>query len=89
MNAPDIPRLRAKPTMKIRAAASSSASPPTACGAFSRIYFKALTGVPAVDIVAHRILWSLLFLALADLRSRAGGTSPAAFAEPKTLDARR
>jgi len=28
------------------------------------IYFKALTGVAAVDIVAHRILWSLPFLAL-------------------------
>jgi len=28
------------------------------------IYFKALDGVAAVDIVAHRILWSLPFLAL-------------------------
>ena len=28
------------------------------------IYFKALAGVGAVDIVAHRILWSLPFLAL-------------------------
>ena len=28
------------------------------------IYFKALSGVGAVDIVAHRILWSLPFLAL-------------------------
>ena len=27
------------------------------------IYFKALAGVPAIDIVAHRIVWSLLFLA--------------------------
>ncbi len=27
------------------------------------IYFKALGGVPATDIVAHRIVWSLLFLA--------------------------
>lgn len=28
------------------------------------IYFKALPGVPAIDIVAHRIVWSLPFLAL-------------------------
>jgi chloramphenicol-sensitive protein RarD len=28
------------------------------------IYFKALDGVPAVDIVAHRILWSIPFLAV-------------------------
>jgi chloramphenicol-sensitive protein RarD len=27
------------------------------------IYFKALKGVPAIDIVAHRIVWSLLVLA--------------------------
>ncbi len=27
------------------------------------IYFKALTGVPAIDIVAHRVLWSVPFLA--------------------------
>jgi chloramphenicol-sensitive protein RarD len=27
------------------------------------IYFKALAGVPAIDIVAHRIVWSLLVLA--------------------------
>ena len=28
------------------------------------VYFKSLTGVPAIDIVAHRIVWSLLFLAV-------------------------
>ncbi len=28
------------------------------------IYFKAIADVPAVDIVAHRVLWSLPFLAL-------------------------
>ena len=28
------------------------------------VYFKALIGVPAVDIVAHRVLWSVPFLAL-------------------------
>ena len=30
------------------------------------IYFKALAAVPAVDIVAHRMLWSLPFLACID-----------------------
>ena len=28
------------------------------------IYFKAFAACPAVDIVAHRVLWSLPFLAL-------------------------
>src|SRR5688500_8957489 len=28
------------------------------------VYFKAIAAVPAVDIVAHRVLWSLPFLAL-------------------------
>ena len=34
------------------------------------IYFKALAAIGAVDIVAHRILWSLPFLALAAVRHR-------------------
>jgi chloramphenicol-sensitive protein RarD len=44
------------------------------------IYFKAIKAIPAVDIVAHRVLWSLPFLALlitlakgwAELRRAAG-----------------
>ncbi|HEY0164987.1 MAG TPA: hypothetical protein VGB39_06405, partial [Sphingomicrobium sp.] len=28
------------------------------------IYFKAVAGVAAIDIVAHRVLWSLPFLAM-------------------------
>jgi len=34
------------------------------------LYFKALTGVPPFDIVAHRVLWSLPFLAVLILMSR-------------------
>jgi chloramphenicol-sensitive protein RarD len=34
------------------------------------IYFKMLSGVPAFDIVAHRVLWSLPFLALLIALSR-------------------
>ena len=35
----------------------------TAWGVFP-IYFKALVGVPALEVLAHRILWSLLLLAV-------------------------
>lgn len=37
------------------------------------IYFKALTGVSPIDIVAHRIVWSLLFLGLLLLATRGWG----------------
>lgn len=37
------------------------------------IYFKAVAAVAAVDIVAHRVLWSLPFLALLLFASRAWG----------------
>ena len=33
------------------------------------IYFKLLLAVPAVDIVAHRIVWSLVALTLLDRKS--------------------
>jgi chloramphenicol-sensitive protein RarD len=49
------------------------------------VYFKAIADVPAVDIVAHRVLWSLPFLAL--LVELAGGWANvrAALGEPRTL----
>lgn len=49
------------------------------------IYFKAVAAVPAVDIVAHRVLWSLPFLAL--LIAFTGGHSKvrAAIRRPRTL----
>jgi len=37
------------------------------------IYFKAIAAVPAVDIVAHRIIWSLPFLAVLILLGRQSG----------------
>ena len=49
------------------------------------LYFKAIAEVPALNIVAHRILWSLPFLAV--LITLAGGWSKvrAAIAERRTL----
>ena len=49
------------------------------------IYFKLLKAVPAVDIVAHRVLWSLPFLALLILVSRGWGKVRAAARSWKTL----
>jgi chloramphenicol-sensitive protein RarD len=52
---------------------------------FLPIYFKALAGVSAVDIVAHRVLWSLPFLALLTMLARGWDKVRLAFAQPKTL----
>jgi chloramphenicol-sensitive protein RarD len=49
------------------------------------VYFKALAAVPAVDIVAHRILWSLPFLAALILLSRGWQKVRDALAQPRTL----
>ena len=49
------------------------------------IYFKAVADVPAVDIVAHRVLWSLPFLALLIAIARGWGSVAAAATRPKTL----
>ena len=49
------------------------------------IYFKALGGVPAVDIVAHRVLWSLPFLALLILVTRSWSKVRTAVSQPRTL----
>src|SRR6476646_2141377 len=49
------------------------------------IYFKALAAVLAVDIVAHRILWSLPYLALLILLSRGWPKVRAALAQPRTI----
>jgi chloramphenicol-sensitive protein RarD len=49
------------------------------------IYFKALTAVPAVDIVAHRVLWSLPFLAVLILVTRAREKVRAVASSPRTL----
>jgi chloramphenicol-sensitive protein RarD len=49
------------------------------------IYFKALRDVPAVDIVAHRILWSLPFLAVLVALGKGWAKVRGAIARPRTL----
>ncbi|HVM22128.1 MAG TPA: EamA family transporter RarD [Sphingomicrobium sp.] len=49
------------------------------------IYFKALRSVPALDVVAHRVLWSLPFLALVILLTAGQAKMRAALASPRTL----
>jgi chloramphenicol-sensitive protein RarD len=49
------------------------------------LYFKAVAAVPAFNIVAHRILWSLPFLALLILSSRGWPKIRAAIARPQTV----
>jgi len=49
------------------------------------IYFKAIAAVPAVDIVAHRILWSLPFLAVLITLARGWDKVRAAIRRPRTL----
>src|SRR4051794_12571514 len=49
------------------------------------IYFKSLAGMPAIDIVAHRVLWSLPFLALLVLVTRAPSKLRSAASNPRTL----
>jgi len=49
------------------------------------LYFKAVAAVPAMDIVAHRILWSLPFLALLIAISKGWQKVRAVFADRKAL----
>ena len=49
------------------------------------IYFKAIAGIAAVDIVAHRVLWSLPFLALLLFASRGWGEVARAIRRRRTL----
>jgi chloramphenicol-sensitive protein RarD len=49
------------------------------------IYFKLLKAVPSVDIVAHRIVWSLVVLTLLATLARAWDQIGAAVRNPKTL----
>jgi chloramphenicol-sensitive protein RarD len=52
---------------------------------FMPLYFKALARVPATEIVAHRIVWSVLFLALLATLSRRWAAIRAAFGTPRLL----
>ena len=49
------------------------------------LYFKALARVSATEIVAHRIIWSLIFLAVLATLSRRWSTIRTAFATPRVL----
>jgi chloramphenicol-sensitive protein RarD len=49
------------------------------------IYFKQVGTVPAVDIVAHRVIWSLPFLGLLIAVSKGWTKVRAAFTRPRTL----
>jgi chloramphenicol-sensitive protein RarD len=49
------------------------------------IYFKAIAGVAAVDIVAHRVLWSLPFLAVLLFATRGWGEVAQAIRRRRTL----
>lgn len=49
------------------------------------IYFKQLTAIPSVSIVAHRILWSVPFLLLLLVAGRRTGDLRAALADRRTL----
>ena len=49
------------------------------------IYFKALSGISPVDIVAHRVLWSLPFLALLITVARGWSKVRSVARRPKTL----
>ena len=86
MNAPDGPKGAAarRPQHGFAAADSRSGSAPTPCGASSRSTSRR-SRRPAVDIVAHRVLWSLPFLALLIVLSRGWAKVRAALARPTTL----
>ena len=49
------------------------------------IYFKAIANISAVDIVAHRILWSLPFLAVLILVAKGVPQVRSAVSQPRTL----
>src|ERR1700756_1154071 len=49
------------------------------------VYFNALRGVPPVDIVAHRVLWSLPFLAFLISVSRGWKKVQVAATTPRTI----
>ncbi len=49
------------------------------------IYFKLLADVPSPNIVAHRVLWSLLFLGLLIVLTRAAGQAREAMRHPGTV----
>lgn len=49
------------------------------------VYFKAVAAVPALQVLAHRVVWSLLFLAVVIALAGRLGRVRAAFASPRLL----
>ncbi|QIK97091.1 hypothetical protein G7076_01015 [Sphingomonas sp. HDW15A] len=49
------------------------------------VYFKQIAAVPAIDIVAHRILWSLIVLAILLSLSRSWNEVRAAVTQKRTM----
>jgi chloramphenicol-sensitive protein RarD len=49
------------------------------------LYFRALHGVPALEIIAHRVLWSVVFLVLLVSLTRGFGDVRATFRQPRTV----
>ncbi len=86
MNAPDSPKPAAT-RLPAYASAGGFALGLTAYALWGvlPIYFKALHRLPAVDIVAHRIIWSLPLLAALITARRGWGKVRAVLARPRTL----
>jgi len=86
MNAPEGPKAAAVST-RVHASGGGFVLGLTAYALWGvlPVYFKALSSVAAVDIVAHRVLWSLPFLALLTSVTRGGDKMRAAANRPRTL----
>ena len=86
MNAPGGPKAAAVST-RVHASGGGFALGLTAYALWGvlPVYFKALSDVSAVDIVAHRVLWSLPFLALLITATRNWNKVRAAANRPRTL----
>lgn len=55
------------------------------CWGMVPLYFRALRGVPALEIIAHRVLWSLVFLVLLVSATRGFGDLRAALRQPRIV----
>lgn len=55
------------------------------CWGLFPLYFKQLTEVPALEVIAHRTLWSLCFVALLMTALRRWAWAPAVLRQPRVL----
>ena len=81
MNAPDRP---APPTQQAKQGFAFGIAAYALWGVLP-IYFKALRSIPATDIVAHRIIWSLPFLAVLIAMGRGWDKLKRTLGQPRTL----